>query len=255
MNLTCSLECSLNYCSKAQIARVVSETWAAEQMFCAACPSDSLARRPANSRAVDFTCPACASLYQLKSRKTALSNRILDAGYDAMMDAILSERVPNLVLLQYSLSWSVINLLLIPNLFLTGSAIEKRKPLSPNAKRANWIGCNILLGNVPEDGRISIVSNGVIVSPAQVRREYERVQPLRELRLKERGWTLDVLNVLRRLKKRDVSLADFYEFEGQLQALHPNNRNVKPKIRQQLQVLRDLGYLAFEGSGRYRVLG
>ncbi len=172
-----------------------------------------------------------------------------------MMDAILSERVPNLVLLQYSLSWSVINLLLIPNLFLTGSAIEKRKPLSPNAKRANWIGCNILLGNVPEDGRISIVSNGVIVSPAQVRREYERVQPLRELRLKERGWTLDVLNVLRRLKKRDVSLADFYEFEGQLQALHPNNRNVKPKIRQQLQVLRDLGYLAFEGSGRYRVLG
>ena len=172
-----------------------------------------------------------------------------------MMDAILSQKVPNLVLLQYSPSWSVKNLLLIPSFFLTESAIEKRKPLSLKAKRAKWVGCNILLGNVPEDGRISIVSNGIVTGPAQVRRQYRHVQPLRELGLKERGWTLDVLNVLRRLKKHDVTLADFYEFEAHLQALHPNNRNVKPKIRQQLQILRELGFLAFEDNkGRYRVL-
>ncbi|MBI5242579.1 MAG: hypothetical protein HY922_02705 [Elusimicrobia bacterium] len=38
-----------------------------------------------------------------------------------------------------------------------------------------------------------------------------------------------------------------------LSELHPNNRHVRPKIRQQLQVLRDLGFVAFLGRGRYRL--
>jgi type II restriction enzyme len=254
VNLSCSIEPGLRYRSKAQIARVVTESWVAKQMYCAACASDSLTQKPNNFAGVDFACPKCPSLYQLKSRKTALTNRIVDAGYKKMIEAIHSEQVPNLVLLQYSPSWCVANLILIPSFFLTESAIEKRKPLSPTAERANWVGCNILLGNVPEDGRISIVTNGIAASPSRVRKAYQRVQPLRELGLKVRGWALDVLNVVRKLEKRDLSLVDFYQFEGYLQDLHPHNKNIRPKIRQQLQVLRDLGYLAFEGNGRYRVL-
>jgi hypothetical protein len=37
-----------------------------------------------------------------------------------------------------------------------------------------------------------------------------------------------------------------------LMRLHPANRNVQAKIRQQLQVLRDLGHLDFLGNGSYR---
>jgi type II restriction enzyme len=66
-----------------------------------------------------------------------------------------------------------------------------------------------------------------------------------------RGWTLDVLNVLRRLGRHDFSLKEVYGFENELQAAHPGNRNVRPKIRQQLQVLRDAGLLSFTGAGRY----
>jgi type II restriction enzyme len=33
---------------------------------------------------------------------------------------------------------------------------------------------------------------------------------------------------------------------------HPDNRHVPDKIRQQLQVLRDLGFVEFLGGGRYR---
>jgi type II restriction enzyme len=36
--------------------------------------------------------------------------------------------------------------------------------------------------------------------------------------------------------------------------LHPLNRNIRPKIRQQLQVMRDHGVLEFLGQGRYRIL-
>jgi hypothetical protein len=41
----------------------------------------------------------------------------------------------------------------------------------------------------------------------------------------------------------------FYAFERELEKLHPDNRPVRDKIRQQLQVLRDLGLLQHVGLG------
>jgi len=38
-----------------------------------------------------------------------------------------------------------------------------------------------------------------------------------------------------------------------LKALHPQNQNVRAKIRQQLQILRDLGLLDFISLGEYSV--
>jgi type II restriction enzyme len=255
LDLTCSLNCALNYKSNAQIARVVSEAWLAREMYCPACSSNSITPAANNCPGYDFACPKCSLRYQLKSRKSALTNRIVDAGYKAMIGAIRSEQAPNLFLLQYSPSWSVRTLLLIPSFFFTESAIEKRKPLSASAERANWVGCNILLGNIPIDGRIAVVMDGVAVSPLHIRSEYQRIKPLSALDRATRGWTLDVLNAVRRLGKPEFSLAEVYAAEQRLQALHPGNRNVKPKIRQQLQVLRNLGFLSFEDNkGRYRVV-
>jgi type II restriction enzyme len=37
--------------------------------------------------------------------------------------------------------------------------------------------------------------------------------------------------------------------------LHPQNRNIEAKIRQQLQMLRDHGLIEFLGNGRYRYSG
>ena len=69
-----------------------------------------------------------------------------------------------------------------------------------------------------------------------------------------RGWTLDVLNAVRKLEKQRFSLQELYRLEEFLQQLHPHNRNVRAKIRQQLQVLRDLGMLAFTGPGSYSLI-
>jgi type II restriction enzyme len=254
LDLFCSLELRSRYRSNSQIARVLTEKWFAGQMYCPACDSGTFVPAPNNCPGIDFTCPKCALSAQLKSRRTALTNRIVDAGYDAMIRAIRSNQAPNLFLLRYSAAWSIIDLLLIPSFFFTESAIEKRTPLSSMARRAGWVGCNILLNNVPEDGRIPVVTEGVAANPSQVRDSYQRLQPFREIEISARGWTLDILNIVRKLGKKDVSLPEFYQFEGLLQGLHPNNKNVRPKIRQQLQVLRDLGYLGFEGGGHYRVL-
>lgn len=86
-----------------------------------------------------------------------------------------------------------------------------------------------------------------------VRKRFERLRPLERQRWYNRGWTMDVLKVVRALEKKEFSLAEIYSSAGQLRRLHPENRHVEPKIRQQLQRLRDLGFLEFLGRGRYRV--
>ena len=62
-----------------------------------------------------------------------------------------------------------------------------------------------------------------------------------------------MLNVVRSLRKTEFDLADVYMSEAKLAKLHPTNRHVRDKIRQQLQVLRDLGLLEFLGGGEYRL--
>ena len=130
--------------------------------------------------------------------------------------------------------------------------IEKRAPLGPDARRAGWVGCNILIGRVPADARISMVVDGVSAKARTVREEYRRLAPLQKLGVARRGWTLDLLSGLRSLRKAEFTLADAYTLERELQTLHPENRHVRDKIRQQLQVLRDMGLLKFLEAGHYR---
>jgi type II restriction enzyme len=241
------------YKSASQRARVVTELWAERNLYCANCESPALTRSRPNAQAIDFACPECRTTFQLKSQASAFSRRIVDAGYEAMRRAIVEDRTPNLIALHYDASsWGVRNLVLVPRFAFSMSVIEKRKPLAPTARRAGWIGCNILLCNIPEDARINLIRDGVPTSPDLVRSEYSRLTPLTRLDVDVRGWTLDVLRVARSLEKRHFSLDELYAHEAELRSLHPANRNVKPKIRQQLQRLRDLGVIEFAGPGHYR---
>jgi type II restriction enzyme len=160
----------------------------------------------------------------------------------------------NLFAMHYGVSdWVVENVILIPHFAFPLSAIEKRKPLSETARRAGWIGCNILLHSIPSDARIKIISDGKPVTPAAVSAQYARIRPLAKLDAKQRGWTLDVLNVVSSLGKPEFNLAEIYKSAEKLAKLHPANRHVRDKIRQQLQVLRDLGILEFLRPGEYRL--
>jgi type II restriction enzyme len=171
-----------------------------------------------------------------------------------MVQAIRSDKVPNLLILQYSQHWTVSNLVLVPSFFFTEAAIEKRKPLGPTARRAGWVGCNILLASIAPGGKIYLVTNGVAANPERVREQYKKIKPVARLGVAPRGWALNVLNFVHRIGKRRFTLADIYAFDNELGAIFPNNRNVRPKIRQQLQVLRDVGQIEFLGKGQYKLL-
>ena len=242
------------YKSASQRARVGTESWGAANFFCPACESPQLRLSPQGTAAIDYFCPLCDSPYQLKSQSKPFGSKIVDAAYSEMKRAILEDRTPNLFVLHYDLdTWAVRTVLLVPHFAFALSAVERRKPLAATARRAGWIGCNILLDKIPEHARIPIVSEGTPHTPREVRGSYNRLRPLEKLQVEKRGWTLDVLQVVQSLDKLEFTLADVYAYAEKLAKLHPNNAHVRDKIRQQLQVLRDLGLLTFLGDGFYRL--
>jgi type II restriction enzyme len=95
--------------------------------------------------------------------------------------------------------------------------------------------------------------DGVATPAGKVREAFKSLRELNEIRPEARGWTLDVLRVVESLGRKEFSLDEVYQFERELQALHPDNKNIRPKIRQQLQLLRDMGRLQFVSPARYEL--
>ena len=149
------------------------------------------------------------------------------------------------------------NLFVVPGHFLSPAVVERRAELSDDAQRRGWVGSNILLERLPEEGRVQVVESGVSRSPVQVRDDWQRYQFLAG---KKGGWAADVLSCIRVLERetqaREFTLQDFYQrFEAELASRHTDNRNVQAKIRQQMQVLAKGGVLLFvDRRGRYRVI-
>ena len=254
MNLHLPVQGLDAYKSASQRARIGTESWGTTNFFCPACKSPSLRQLAHGTAAIDYICPACESPCQQKSQSKPLGSKIIDAAYSQMKRAILEDRTPNLYVLHYDLpAWSVRTLILIPRFAFTLSAVERRKPLAPTARRAGWVGCNIVLDKIPLHARIPIIQEGNVRSRQAVRDAYERLRPLEKLRVEKRGWTLDVLQVVQSLNKREFSLLDVYAHAEALAKLHPANRHVRDKIRQQLQELRDLELVEFLGRGEYRL--
>ena len=132
--------------------------------------------------------------------------------------------------------------------------IERRKELSITARRAGWVGCNIVMSNIPEFGKIFYVQNGVIKSKDEVLDKWNKTEFVKGTHnIEAKGWLLDVLLCVERIKKKEFSLDEVYAFEPYLKAKHPLNNNIQAKIRQQLQFLRDKNVIEFVGRGQYRL--
>jgi len=243
------------FTSWSQRARVLTEGWVATNAFCPACGASTLAPFPANRPVADFHCRACHEQFELKSQRGALGKKIIDGAYRSMINRISSAENPNFFVLCYDRERLLVtDLDVIPKHFFTPDVIERRTPLGVGARRAGWEGCTILMNNIPRAGRIPLVKAGVAVPVANVLIAWHRTLFLRtKVSSAAKGWLLDVMRLIDRLGKTEFTLAELYACQQQLEAIYPNNRNVLPKIRQQLQRLRDAEYLDFLGSGVYRL--
>lgn len=254
MNLYLDTGLAQGYSSPSQKARVLTEDWVHRHSFCPGCGKFPLTRQPPNSPASDFCCGVCKEEFELKSKTGAFGTKIVDGAYATMMSRLVSSTNLNLFLLSYhKAQLKVTSFMVIPKQFFVPAVIEKRKSLSPNARRAGWTGCNISLGGIPESGKIFIVENGIEADRAQIRSAWQKTLFLRQpfLNPEAKGWLLDVMRVVEKLGKRNFALGEVYAFENELRMLHPANRHVRDKIRQQLQILRDNNYLGFASRGHY----
>lgn len=255
MDIHFNLKKSEGYKSLSQIARVLTEDWGKRNLYCVSCRRDRLEPLRDNSQVYDYACSGCEEKYQLKSQRKPLGEKFVDSAYAPMIESIRTNRAPNLLLLHYDPNdYCASNLVVVPRFFLSPSCIEARKPLSEGARRAGWIGCNIVLKQLPPDGKISVIQDGCAVKPSKVRAEYSRFKFLAEKKSELRGWTADILKAVRSLGKKEFRLEEVYSFDEELKKLHPQNAHIHPKIRQQLQLLRDRGILEFRGNGLYKLI-
>lgn len=247
-------EAPAQFKSASQTARVDTELWASQYMFCPNCGCPTLSRFPANRPVADFFCNDCGDEYELKSQSKGFGRKVADGAYGTKIDRLASNTSPNLILLQYDRSRRhVQNLKVVPKFFFLPSAIERRKPLGKNARRAGWIGSNILLDRIPASGQISVIRDGFVRERSDVIDEWNQLRFVEKRVGDARGWLLEVMQCVDRIGRNDFKISDIYGFEDHLSELYPQNNNVRPKIRQQLQVLRDGGYIEFLGGGRYRL--
>ena len=224
-------------------------------MYCPNCGQVSISKCINNKPVSDFICPSCDEVYELKSKKNIFGRKVVDGAYGTMIERLAGNDNPSLLMLKYEPKKLMVNdLFVIPKHFFTPEIIEKRKPLSSEARRAGWVGCNISLESIPQSGKIYFIKNTQIIPKDRVLAEWQKTLFLRkESKVSAKGWLLDIMKCIDRLEKKEFSLDDIYTFESILHDKHPDNSHIKEKIRQQLQVLRDKGYLEFTGRGHYRL--
>lgn len=242
------------YTSASQSARFWTEAWVRSQVFCPNCGDAGIDQYENNRPVADFYCTSCREEYELKAQKTKFGSRVLDGAFRTMCERLAASNNPNLMLMNYDLkSLSVKNLCVVPKHFFVREIIQERKPRSSPAPRAGWVGCNILLSHVPDAGKIFLVQDGKTLPKNSVLEKWRRTLFLRDEGTDARGWLLEVMKCVEDIGKREFELDDVYAFEQRLGQLYPGNHHIKQKIRQQLQVLRDNGYLDFVSRGRYRL--
>lgn len=255
MDLRFNTSLAEGYKSKSQIARRLTEDWLVRNMYCPICGNVSIKAAEANAPVKDCVCENCKSQYELKSKScksATFSGTVSDGEYNTMISRITSLDNPSFFFLHYD-RYEVNNLVIVPKCFFTPKVIEERPPLPETARRAGWVGCNILMRDIPNSAKISIIREGIVLPEKQVIEQYNKVYSLQAKSLEGRGWLMDTLHCVDRLGST-FTLDEMYKFVDELQLLHPNNNHIQDKIRQQLQYLRDKGFLEFKGRGVYRRL-
>lgn len=253
MNLYFDRHLATGYNSKSQQIRVMSEAWIIDNLYCLNC-GEKLIHAKNNMPVCDFICKNCNFEYELKSTKNFKAKKVNGGSYRAMYDKIYSGINPSFIILNYyPETLKVKNLLVVPKQFFTTSIIEKRKPLRNTAKRKGWTGCLINLGDIPDAGKIYIIKDEINLPKDEALRTFCSTKFLYNIESISKGWLLDIIICIEKINKDIFSLNDIYQYENFLKLKHPDNNNIRAKIRQQLQILRDKGYVTFPSRGNIAI--
>ena len=233
-----------------QIIKAITEHWTANNIFCPVCWS-ALDKHKVDKPINDLFCIDCSNDFELKASKWKFSKMLPAWSYQKAVEAIENKPM-HLFVLKYSQDYTITNFLVVPKYFFTSDIVKRR----PNALkgRPNYFMSDIDFSIIPESWKIHYISDWKYKTRTEILEEWNKVRFLEKEKSSSKGWIFDTMICIEKLNKKVFSLQDMYDFENELKLKHPENNNIKPKIRQQLQFLRDKWYLEFVSSGKYRVL-
>ena len=255
MNLKFQTSLATPYTNNSQKIRAMSEPWTEKNIFCPNCGS-KLTEQENNKKVSDFLCENCLENFEQKASKKKFKWKVISSEYYTFIKRLEEENKPHFFFLHYiDLKYNVEDFFVIPKYFFISEIIEKRKPLSSTARRAGWTGSNILFSKIPNSWKIYYIENWKEISKEKILEKWQKTAFLKNIKKDTlKGWILDIMNCIESLDKTEFNLKEIYVFEKDLERLHPENKNIKAKIRQQLQFLRDKWYLEFLDRGKYKIL-
>ena len=149
MNLSFDIKLANEYTNLSQKMRVLTEQWVDNEIFCPNCGNSKIYNYENNRPVADFYCKKCAEDFELKSKKGKIGKVIPAGAYSKMIERINSTSKPNFFFMGYLESLYVNDFFVVPKHFFISEIIEKRNSLKDTARRAGWIGSNILFSKIP----------------------------------------------------------------------------------------------------------
>lgn len=140
-------------------SRIIGE--ACEEYFkncikCVKCKNTNFEKYKTNEKSKDLFCLDCNQIYQIKAKcatQKQINNIIcknkfktIGGEYSTTINNI-NENIDYIIIIYEKNYYEIKKILYIKNEFINAECIIPRKPLSLNAKRAGWQGCNIIFNN------------------------------------------------------------------------------------------------------------
>ena len=128
MHLFLDKNLAANYQSPSQVARVLTESWLQQNIYCPSCGNEAIESFQNNQPVADFFCSQCHEEYELKSKQgTSIGNKVADGAYHTMLERIAAKNNPSFFFLCYrKTDLAVQHLIVIPKHFFTPNIIMPR---------------------------------------------------------------------------------------------------------------------------------
>ncbi len=146
-----------NWKNESRIVGEASEEYVKNNIKCIRCNNINFEKCKTNEKSKDLICISCNQKYQIKS-KCATQKQInsiinkntfktIGGEYLTTLNNI-DQNIDYLIILYEKNSYKIQKILYIRNEYINQQCIIPRNPLSVNAKRAGWQGCNIIFSNI-----------------------------------------------------------------------------------------------------------
>src|SRR2546430_17429710 len=88
-------EAPVGYTSGSQSARIWTERWVRDWVYCPNCGGAKISSFPNNSPVADFFCASCNEAYELKSQKRSFGSKVLDVAFRTKSAALATDKNPS----------------------------------------------------------------------------------------------------------------------------------------------------------------